>query len=87
MAAGTYGICELCSRPISSKRLKVLPATRLCRRCAQKYEEAQKMRQHPRDEIVDTELLDEYRNLNDENTPLKTFKLPRNKNLMDLEKI
>jgi len=47
------------------KRLKVLPATRLCHSCAQKYEENQKLRKHQRDEIIDDELLDEYRNLVD----------------------
>jgi len=52
------------------KRLKVLPATRLCRNCSQNYEEAQKLRQHLRDEIIDDELLNEYRNLNDEKSKL-----------------
>jgi DnaK suppressor protein len=66
MSSGRYGICELCGKSISFKRLKVLPATRLCRICVQKYEEAQRLRQHNRDEIIDDELLDEYRNLNDQ---------------------
>ena len=70
MSSGPYGICELCGKSIPIKRLKVLPATRLCRNCAQKYEEAQKLRQHHRDEIIDDELLDEYRSLNDENSSL-----------------
>jgi RNA polymerase-binding transcription factor DksA len=67
MSSGRYSICELCGKSIPIKRLKVLPATRLCRNCAQKYEEAQKLRKHHLDEIIDDELLDEYRNLNDEN--------------------
>lgn len=66
MSSGRYGICELCCKSIPIKRLKVLPAARLCRICAQKYEEAQQLRQHHRDEIIDDELLDEYRNLNGE---------------------
>jgi RNA polymerase-binding protein DksA len=66
MSSDLYGVCELCGKSISFKRLKVLPATRLCRICAQKYEEAQKLRQHNRDEIIGDELLDEYRNLNDQ---------------------
>jgi len=70
MRSGRYGICELCGKSIPIKRLTVLPATRLCRNCAQKYEEAQKLRQHQRDEVIDDELLDEYRNLNDENSSL-----------------
>jgi len=43
ISSGRYGICELCGKSIPIKRLKVLPATRLCRNCAQKYEEAQKL--------------------------------------------
>ena len=65
MESGRYGICELCGKSIAFKRLKVLPATRLCRNCAQKYEESQKLRKHQRDEIIGDELLDEYRNLVD----------------------
>jgi hypothetical protein len=63
-------MCELCGKSIPIKRLKVLPATRLCRICAQKYEEAQRLRKHHRDEIIDDELLDEYRNLDDENSSI-----------------
>jgi DnaK suppressor protein len=66
MSSGRYGICELCGKSIPIKRLMVLPASRLCRNCAQNYEEAQKLRQHQRDEIIDDELLDEYRSLDDE---------------------
>jgi DnaK suppressor protein len=66
MESGSYGRCELCGKSIPFKRLKVLPATRLCRKCAQKYEEVQKLRKHHRDEIIDDELLNEYRSLNDE---------------------
>jgi len=66
IASGRYGSCEICEKRIESKRLKVLPATRLCRTCAQKYEKAQDFRQHLRDEIIDDKLLDEYRNMMDE---------------------
>lgn len=59
----TYGICELCENTIALKRLKALPATRLCRKCAKKYEIAQRVRKHPRDEIIDENLLFEYRQL------------------------
>lgn len=30
LAAGTYGTCEACGRPISAERLDALPATRFC---------------------------------------------------------
>lgn len=35
---GTYGICEVCHKPISTARLHSLPATRLCKRCAARSE-------------------------------------------------
>ena len=70
MSSDRYGVCELCGKSIPIKRLKVLPATRLCRNCAQKYESAQTPRNHHRDEIIGDELLDEYRQLNDENSSL-----------------
>ena len=50
LQSGSYGRCELCSKTIGIKRLMVVPATRLCRKCAQKYEQNQKLRQHPADE-------------------------------------
>ncbi|MGD9304900.1 MAG: TraR/DksA C4-type zinc finger protein [Desulfobacterales bacterium] len=87
MSTGTYGLCELCGKSIPWKRLEVLPATRLCRKCAHEYEEAQKLRKHPKDEIIDTKLLNEYRNLIDEDVHLKTFKLPHDESLMDLKEI
>ena len=87
MSIGTYGFCELCGKSIPLKRLEVLPATRLCRKCAREYEEAQGLRKHPKDEIVDTKLLEEYRNLIDEDVHLKAFKLPHDESLMDLKEI
>jgi RNA polymerase-binding transcription factor DksA len=69
MASGKYGICEICEEQIESKRLKVLPATRLCSKCAQNYERVQTLRRHPRDEIIDDELLDEYRDLLKDEAP------------------
>jgi len=85
MSSSRYGICELCGKSIRIKRLKVLPATRLCLNCAQKYEEAQKLQKHPRDEIIDEGLLNEYRNLNDENSSIKRLKLPEDNNLLNNE--
>ena len=85
MSSGRYGMCELCGKSIPIKRLKVLPATRLCRNCAHTYEEAQKLRKHHRDEIIDDELLDEYRNLNDENSSIGRLKLPDDKYLFNIE--
>ena len=87
LESGSYGKCELCGKSIPIKRLKVLPATRLCRNCAEKYEEAQKLRKRHRDEIIDDELLDEYRNLNDVNSSIGRLKIPDDKNLLNVEEI
>ena len=35
---GSYGICEVCHKPISTARLRSLPATPFCRRCAARSE-------------------------------------------------
>jgi DnaK suppressor protein len=34
VAAGTYGICERCRRPIAGERLEVRPFARCCVHCA-----------------------------------------------------
>jgi len=83
--SGSYGRCELCGKTIPLKRLRVLPATRLCRKCAQTYEQNQKMRQHLPDEIVDEELLDEYRSLNEETESIGRVKLPDDKSLLNFK--
>ena len=36
--AGTYGTCEECAKPISEKRLELLPYAQLCARCQMKSE-------------------------------------------------
>ena len=33
-ATGTYGVCEQCGEKIDPERLRILPHTRLCVRCA-----------------------------------------------------
>jgi len=87
IALGTYGICELCRKPIGLKRLEIIPAARLCLGCAQKYEKAQETRQRSRDEIIDADLLEAYRSLDDEKAPLKSGKPPRNEIVGDIEKV
>ena len=32
---GTFGVCQVCKRPISKARLEAVPWTRLCRECKQ----------------------------------------------------
>jgi DnaK suppressor protein len=33
IAQGTFGVCDICERPIAEARLKVVPWTHLCRNC------------------------------------------------------
>ncbi|MGD8963929.1 MAG: TraR/DksA C4-type zinc finger protein [Desulfobacterales bacterium] len=71
MADGTYGICEICGKRIQSKRLKALPAARLCRECAGELEQVQSIQQHPKDRVIDDGVLNEYRNwLDDDVSPM-----------------
>lgn len=35
---GTYGLCEMCSKPIPKTRLKALPQARLCLDCKRREE-------------------------------------------------
>ncbi|MGD8334359.1 MAG: TraR/DksA C4-type zinc finger protein [Desulfobacterales bacterium] len=69
MSDGTYGICEICGKKIKSKRLKALPAARLCRECARKYEKVQSLQQHPKDKVIDDDVLNEFRKWLDDDVP------------------
>ena len=40
--AGTFGICEECGEPISTKRLEARPETTLCIRCKEDQERTEK---------------------------------------------
>lgn len=41
---GSYGICEICSKPISQKRLLALPYTRFCIKCQEEEEKKRRRR-------------------------------------------
>jgi len=41
---GTYGICEVCGKPIGYERLKLRPVASLCIECKRKQEEMEKRR-------------------------------------------
>ena len=87
IAAGSYGICESCKKLISLKRLETFPATRLCRRCARKYEEKQKNLPRAREVITSAELPDEYKNLTDEELRMTILEHFRNDGRVDLEEL
>ena len=42
IAAGTYGLCELCGEAISRSRLRAMPSASLCLRCKSEEERASK---------------------------------------------
>ncbi len=74
IATGVYGACESCNKEISYKRLKAVPATRLCKRCAA-IQEKGPLRGVPREDMVgpepEKELPPEYCHLTD--SELKTL--------------
>lgn len=39
----TYGICQMCDKPIASTRLKAIPHARYCRKCQEKMEKENKL--------------------------------------------
>ncbi|MBW2646466.1 MAG: TraR/DksA C4-type zinc finger protein [Deltaproteobacteria bacterium] len=74
IATGVYGACESCNKGISYKRLKAVPATRLCKRCAA-IQEKEPLRVAAPEEMVgpepEKELPPEYCHLTD--AELKTL--------------
>ncbi|MCJ7616952.1 MAG: TraR/DksA C4-type zinc finger protein [Desulfobacterales bacterium] len=87
IAAGSYGVCESCQKLISLKRLEVLPATRLCRKCAHRYEEEQKRLPRAEEVIVCEELPSEYKGLPSEQLRLLIFEHLRNDGRVDVEEL
>ncbi len=37
LAKGSYGVCEVCGKPIEEGRLELLPYTTLCSKCASQH--------------------------------------------------
>lgn len=42
LAAGTYGLCDSCGKPISAKRLEAIPQAKLCLECKDHKEKGNK---------------------------------------------
>ena len=85
MADGTYGVCEICGKRIQLKRLKALPAARLCRECARKFEQVQSLQQHLKDKVIDDDVLDEYRNWLDDDVSPTVGRLSKYKKYLNLK--
>lgn len=51
IAAGTFGVCQGCRRPISPKRLLAVPWTPLCIRCQETADGHDRAGLHPADEM------------------------------------
>lgn len=86
-AGGSYGICEHCGKPIPLKRLEALPASRLCRKCAHKYETAQKILPRAGRVMASAELPLEYRNLNNKELRLAVLEHLRDDGRVDMEEL
>lgn len=87
IAAGNYGICESCRKPISLERLEALPATRLCRMCAREYGGKQKMLPRAWEAITRAELPDEYKNLGNKELQMVILESIRNDGRIDLDEL
>lgn len=87
LAVGTYGTCESCNEPIPLKRLRTLPATRLCIRCAGRYEgKARKL--PPAIEIISCrEVPVEYRDMSDNEIREAILENLRNDGRIDQEEL
>ena len=73
------------ARPV--KRLQALPESRLCRNCAQKYEQKQKKLRRAREVIPCTPLPDEYLNFSDEELQEEILEHFRTDGRIDLEEL
>jgi RNA polymerase-binding transcription factor DksA len=87
MAAGNYGICERCLKPISLERLETSPTSRLCRMCARKYDEKQKKLPRAWEVITRAELPDEYKNLGNKELQMVILESIRNDGRIDLNEL
>jgi DnaK suppressor protein len=87
MAAGSYGICEVCEELIAPKRLDAIPEARLCLGCARRYEKQQKRLARPRELMPCAALPDEYRALSDEELQLLIMEHLRNDGRVDLDEL
>ena len=87
MAAGNYGICESCRKPISLERLEALPASRLCRMCAREYDGKQKRLPHAWEVITRAELPEEYKNLGNKELQMVILENIHNDGRIDLDEL
>jgi RNA polymerase-binding transcription factor DksA len=73
MDEGHYGRCEKCRRDIEIKRLKVLPSTNLCKRCAKQQEMHGREIPVKDDVLNDEDLPVAYDDMDDEALPSTIF--------------
>ena len=87
LAVGSYGICEGCQKLISANRLAALPATRLCRKCAGRYEQQQKKLLPAREAIACGEVPADYADLNEEELETAIYEHFKDDGRLDLEEL
>jgi RNA polymerase-binding transcription factor DksA len=56
MQSGSYGRCDRCKRPIATKRLRAIPWTTLCKKCAQDLENQAARTDAEEDEFEESEV-------------------------------
>ena len=87
MVLGTYGSCENCGMAIKEERLQALPETRLCRRCAGRFEEQQEKLPPPAEVISRPELPPEFREMSNEEVCAAVTEFLRHDGQVNLEEL
>ena len=88
MDEGTYGICESCGKPISVERLKAIPWTEVCSRCAaQQQERKETISPDDTDLTIRDELPPEYQDMSDEQLQEAIFDTLRADGRIELEEL
>jgi RNA polymerase-binding transcription factor DksA len=88
MQIGEYGRCESCGRMINPKRLQALPATAVCKRCAQKREGGLDSEGFDEDEPErDADLPPEFQGFSDEELEKAVYEELKNDGRVDLEEL
>lgn len=87
LAVGSYGICEGCQKLISTQRLEALPATRLCRKCAGRFEQQRKKLPLAREALACGEVPADYADLSEDELETAVFEHLRDDDRLDLDEL
>jgi RNA polymerase-binding transcription factor DksA len=87
LAVGSYGICEGCQKLISEKRLDALPATRLCRKCAGRFEQQRKKLPRAREAIACGDVPADYADLSEAELEAAIYEHFKDDGRLDLDEL